>query len=129
MEEDGERKQRRRHPTPRWILPQLQAEKLYLALFKWLPPLQTWLINIGLPLISHLVESHWHFLTKAAPFLSMKRLCAEASSPYETIYTHRGETEALTWSGHGCLLGDGASCLGMGPGGCEDSGSSSYQGP
>lgn len=58
----------------------------------------------------------------------MKMLRAEASSPDETIYTHGGETEALTWSGHGCLLRDGASCLGMGPDGCKDSGSSSYKG-
>lgn len=129
MEEDGERKQRWRHPTPRWIPPQLHAAKLHSALFKWLPPLQAWLINIGLPSISRSVESHWHFHTKAAPFLSMKIPRAEAASPDETIYAHGGETEALTWSGHGCLVRDGTSCPRMGPGSREDSGSSSDQRP
>lgn len=106
MEEGGERKWRWRHPAPRWIPPQLQAEKLRSVLFRWLPPLQTWLINIGLPSVSHLLESRWHFHTKAAPFLSMKMLCAGASSPSETIYTYRAETEVSTWSGHGYLLED-----------------------
>lgn len=129
MEEGGERKQRWTHPTPRWIPPQLHAAKLHSALFKWLPPLQVWLINIGLPSISRSVESHWHFHTKAAPFLSMKIPRAEVSSPDETLYAHGGEMEALTWSGHGCLLGDGTTCLRMGPGSREDSGSSSDQRP
>lgn len=79
--------------------PQLQVEKLNSALFKWLPPLQTWLINIGLPSISHSVEPHWHFRTKAAPVLSMKMPRVEASSPGETVLTHRGfntaESQAL----------------------------------
>lgn len=70
--------------------PQLQVGKLNSALFKWLPPLQTWLINIGLPSISHSVGPHWHFSTKAAPFLSMKMLPVEASSPGDTVLTHRG---------------------------------------
>lgn len=45
----------------------------------------------------------------------MKMLRVEVSSPDETIYTHGGETEALTRSGHrlargwGILPGDGAS--------------------
>lgn len=82
------------------------GEKLHSVLLKRLPPLQTWSINTGLPSISHLLESHWHFHTKLASLLSMKTLRAGASSPSETIYTYRGETEVLTWSGHRYLLED-----------------------